>query len=267
MLMRKGRWELAVWLVLIAAATIENATVDLEFASTFARRCLGLGAKPRSTTTSIVARILSRLSDPAMPLIKVVEQRHGHHVLQLLALDGSGTPYTMPHRSKTRVVHIPSELFANGWHQVLTPPQLAALLIAFTEEAYQFSKIGKAMWAKSRDQISRDYGMAPSTWTEAKKELRRVGLIDYDIPGLHVTGRMPTQDQLIDHYRNHRDVLELLPDEAPRYFAFSTPVTIGAPGTGDPLRLHTQQRVRLPDELRGAKVVTIDSARKGGDIR
>jgi hypothetical protein len=149
----------------------------------------------------------------------------------------------------------------------LAAPQLAALLIAFTEEAYQYGKIDKATWAKSRDNISRDYGMAPSTWTEAKKELRRLGLIEYDIPGLHGTDRVPTPDQLIDHYRNYREVLELLPEDAPRYFAFSTPVTIAAPGTGDPLRLHSQQRVRLPKEVKDGKVVTIESVRKGGDNR
>lgn len=264
-LTRKGRWELIVWLLLIAAAKVEDATVDLEFATTFARRCLGLGDKPRSTTTSLVARILDRLTDKKMPLIKIVEQRHGHCIVQLLALDGSGNTYTMPHRSQTRVIHIPSELFANGWHLVLTPPQIAALLIAFTEEAYQFNKVGKAMWTKSRDRISADYGMAASTWTMAKKELHRLGLLEYDNPRLLFADQPVKADQLVDRYRNHRETLELLPQDAPHFADVSVPVTVRAAGTGDPLRLHAHLRTRIPDDAQVTKIISIESIQKGGE--
>jgi hypothetical protein len=263
-LMRKGRWELAVWLLLIAAARLEDATVDLEFAANFAKRCLGLGDKPRSTTTSLVARILDRLSDERMPLIKIVEQRHGHCVVQLLALDGSGKSYAMPHRSQTRVIHIPSELLANGWHLVLTPPQIAALLIAFTEEAYQFNKVGQAMWTKSRDHIAADYGMAASTWAEAKKKLHRLGLLEYDNPRLLFADQPVKARQLVDHYRNHRETLALLPKDAQRFADVSLPVTVRAAGTGDPLRLHTHIRVPVPHDAQDPKIISIESIQKGG---
>lgn len=259
-LVKKGRWPLAVWLILVASAKPDDATVNLEFCLKFATRCLGLSASPRGTASSMVSRILDRLEDAG--LIIIADRRHGHTVVKLLALDGKGGSYAMPNRSQTKVVHLPSGLFANGWHRVLTAPQLAALLIAYTEEAYQFNKIGTATWAKSRDKISRDYGIAPSTWTSAKKELRRWGLLDWDLPkgiGAYAGREVPAAP--VDVYRNYRSILEKRPDEVPQYAAFSTPITVKAPGTRDPLRLQRQQRVELPRNFR-EKVVPIESVKK-----
>lgn len=47
---------------------------------------------------------------------------------QLLNDDGSGARYKMPGATAERIVPLPSAFFRNGWHLVLTPPEIAMLI-------------------------------------------------------------------------------------------------------------------------------------------
>jgi hypothetical protein len=55
------------------------------------------------------------------------------------------------------VVEVPTgPLFENGWHRKLDQVELAGLLIALSEECWQFNKVGRHQWEKSRDDIARE---------------------------------------------------------------------------------------------------------------
>lgn len=243
-LVRSGRWPLPVWLLLVAAATPERALVDLRYYRIFASGCLGLSLSDRrgGSVRSTVARALARLVE--LRLVTVEEKRHGRLIVQLLALDGSGAPYAMPQRAVTKVVHVPTGLlFANGWHRALTTVELASLMIALTEESWQFHKFGQHEWEKSRVQIARDYGIAASTWSRGKDGLFGRGLLKWDLPTLAPGSgpeRVPT-----DRYTVDLSSLALRPEDAPRFMAWPIPTTITAPGTGMPLRLHRVGRIQI----------------------
>jgi hypothetical protein len=241
-LVGSGRWALPVWMLLVAAANPTRAIVDLHYYRNFGTRCLGMDGKHPSTLRSIVARTLSRLAQ--LRLITVHEKRYGQVIVQLRALDGSGDPYTMPHRKTTKVTHVPTgPLFGNGWHLELTHVELAALLIALTEESWQHNKFGPHQWEKPRDAIARDYGIAASTWSKGKQGLFTHGLLDWDLPQLD-TGSRPERVP-VDRYTVDISALALTPKDAPRFTALSVGQTITAPGTGDPLLFHRHIRVPL----------------------
>jgi hypothetical protein len=258
-LVRAGRWALPVWLLLVAAASPDRAIVDLRQYRRFATRCLRLiDDDTGSTLRSTVARVLDRLAK--LKLITVEEKRHGHVIVQLLALDGSGDRYAMPRRSETKVVHVPTgQLFANGWHRKLTHVELAGLLIALTEETWQFNKFGPHQWEKSREEIARDYGLAASTWSKAKEGLLAAGLLDWDIPQLR-PGSRPDRVPA-DRYTVHVEPLAIDPATAPRFAGRAVPMTITAPGTGAKLRLHRQRRIEVPPAPTPAKVVPMPRRR------
>jgi hypothetical protein len=244
-LVRAGRWHLAVWILLIASASPDRAKVDLRYYRFFANRCLGLeddgSDSAGSSLRSLITRILNKLVE--LNLIVIEGKLNNHLIIQLLALDGSGHPYVMPRRSE-KIVEVPTgSLFANGWHRKLDQVQLAGLLIALTEETWQFNKFDAHQWEKSRDAIARDYGLAPSTWSKAKEGLLAAGLLAWDlgpIPSGSRTDRVPR-----DRYTVHAETLDLQADSAPIYSNVSTPVTVSAPRTGHKLRLQRQQRVAL----------------------
>jgi hypothetical protein len=234
---------LPVWLLLVAAATPDKAVVSLRSYRSFARNSLGLpdtgtGSSLRSAITRVLAKLAHR------QLIAVEETPRGRIVIQLRALDGSGDPYTMPRASETKVVRVMTgPLFANHWHQRLTAVELAGLLIALTEESWQYKKFGPHQWEKSRDAIARDYGIAASTWSKAKKGLCAAGLLEWDLPELGVFSqpdRVPA-----DRYTVHSETLELEATAAPSYVNVSTPRTVTVPTTGAKLRLYRQTRVEV----------------------
>jgi hypothetical protein len=243
-LIRSGRWHLPVWLFLIATATPDKATVSLRSYSSFATGCLGLAdTEHRNSLRSKVTRIFARLED--MELIAVDEKRHGRMVLQMRALDGSGGPYSMPRRRETKVVYVPTgPLFSNRWHQKLTAVEIGGLLIALTEETWQYRKFEPHQWEKSREAIARDYGIAASTWSKAKEGLLSAGLLEWDIPRLR-SGSQPERVP-IDRYTVHPETLNLDAITAPQFVNLSDPQTITAPGTGAKLRLHRQVRIKVP---------------------
>jgi hypothetical protein len=246
-LLRSGRWPLAVWLLLVAAASPGPAMVELGFYRNFASRSLGLRGNP-SSIRSTITRTLERLA--ALKLITVEEKSHGHVTVKLLALDGTGRPYVMPRHEQTRIVRVPTgPLFANGWHKKLSPVELAGLLIALTEESWQFNKVGPRQWEKTRKKIAADYGLATSTWSKAKDGLLACGLLEWDLSPLPAGS--PPEAVPMDRYTVHTDPLDLDPELAPRYEALTAPVTVTAP-SGRKFRLHSQARVEIPA---AAKVV------------
>jgi hypothetical protein len=130
----------------------------------------------------------------------------------------------------------------------LAQPRLHVLPL--TEETWQFNKVGLHQWEKSRDQISRDYGLAASTWSRAKDGLLATGLLAWDlgpIPGGSRMTRVPR-----DRYTVHAAALSLSHESAPMYSNVSTPVTVKAPRTGKNLRLHHQKRIEVGRESQQA---------------
>lgn len=244
-LVRSGRWHLPVWLLLVAAATPDKARVRLRWYSSFATGCLGLpNTTPPSSLRSTITRVFSRLE--SLNLLSFEEKHHGQVVVQLRALDGSGAPYAMPRRAETKVVYVPTgPLFANRWHKKLSAVELGALLVALTEETWQYKKFGPHQWEKSRDAIARDYGVAASTWSKAKEGLLAAGLLEWDLPRLR-PGVRPDRVP-IDRYTVHPETLSLDAMTAPEFVNLSDPKTITAPGTGAKLRLHRQYRLQVPD--------------------
>ena len=237
-LLRSGRWHLPVWLLLVAAATPGEATVFIRWYGNFGAQCLGL---PRtSTTRATVTRVLKHLERER--LITFADRRQGRTLVRLLALDGSGDPYSMPRHVKT--VRVPTgPLFQNGWHKHLSPAELDGLLIALTEVHWQYGKVGERQWEKSRDAVARDYGIAASTWSKAKQGLLEKGLLEWDLAGAGMFARpekVPT-----DRYTVHPETLELDPAGAPSYQNLSIPTGITAP-SGAVLRMHHQLRVQVP---------------------
>jgi hypothetical protein len=221
---------LPLWLLLIAAAGKDTASVDVGFYVNFASRCLGLEA-PDGTLRSTMTRALDHLV--RLKLIAIKAQRHGHTVIQLRALNGTGDPYTMPHRSE-KVIYVPGALFHNGWHHTLAPKELAALLIALCEEAYQYKKHGPHMWQKSRSKIAGDYGLAASTWSEAKKGLQHWGLLRYQqVPVAHQPGAL-----YVDRYTVDTSVLDRRPEEVDGVISVLDRSLMRAPNTGQPMRVN-----------------------------
>jgi hypothetical protein len=239
-LLRSGRWHLPVWLLLVAAATPAEATVFIRWYGNFGAQCLGL---PRtSTTRATLTRVLKYLEREG--LISVVDRRQGRTLVRLLALDGSGEPYSMPRQVRT--VRVPTgPLFQNGWHRRLSPVELDGLLIALTEVHWQYGKVGAQQWEKSRDAIARDYGIASSTWSKAKQGLLEKGLLEWDLPG---AGMFATPEKVpADRYTVHPETLQLDPAAAPSYQNVSIPTAVTAP-SGAVLRMHRQLRVQAPGE-------------------
>jgi hypothetical protein len=225
--------------------------VDLRWYRSFAKRCLGLeddgsdsaGSAVRSTVTRVLGKLVT------LNLIVIEQKHHNQLLIRLKALDGSDKPYVMPRRTE-KVVEVPTgPLFMNGWHRKLDQVELAGLLIALTEETWQFRKVGEHQWEKSRDQIASDYGLAASTWSSAKNGLLTAGLLGWDL-GPIPPGSRPERVPR-DRYTVHAETLNLKADTAPVYMNIPTPVTITAPRTGHKLRLERQQRVRvkLPTEV------------------
>jgi hypothetical protein len=245
-LVRAGRWALPVWLLLVASATPDKAIVDIHWYRSFASRCLGLeddgSSRAGSKLRSMVARVLAKLVD--LKMITVEEKHHKQLLVHLRALDGSGNPYAMPRRMD-KVVEVPTgPLFENGWHRKLDQVELAGLLIALSEECWQFSKVGPHQWEKSRDDIARDYGLAASTWSKAKEGLLEAGLLKWDLAPIPEGSRLERVPR--DRYTIDAETLNLSAENAPRYANISTPVTVTAPRTGYKLRLERQERVVLP---------------------
>jgi hypothetical protein len=267
-LISKGRWALPVWVLLVASANAK-AIVDLGFYHNFATRSLGLTGLKDSSLRGLVARVVRQLVE--MKLVEVVEANHGHNLVRLLDLDGKGKPYTMPRRTETKVVYVPTgDLFGNGWlrdrtdGRGLNHVELGALLITLTEESWQYNKYGPHEWEKSRGAISRDYGIAASTWSEGKAGLLAKGLLHWDMPGL-VQGsrrvRIPA-----DRYTVDVTPLTGLPEDAPQYRGVPLPVTVRSKATGRKLRLYRQWRLEVkptePKEAATGKVLTIPTTVK-----
>jgi hypothetical protein len=265
-LVRRGRWSLPVWLLLVAAATADKATVDMGIYHNFATRCLGLTGLKDSSLRSVVTRAVRTLVE--LRLIEVTETHHGRTIVHLLDLLGHGDPYTMPRRDETKLVYVPTgNVFENGWHRARTDDlgldhvELAALLIALTEESWQYKKFALHQWEKSRRAISQDYGIAASTWSKGKAGLVKKGLLQWDMPQL-VPGsrrmRIPS-----DRYSVDVTPLAVKPEAAPRYVAVPVPVTITSKATGKKLKLHRQWRLKvgkdIPAEAVAGKVVSITS--------
>jgi hypothetical protein len=230
--MRRGDLPLAVWLLLIAIAN-QRAQVTVESYFKFGSRCLGMEGS-RGTITGKVTRALDCLHK--QKLVEIVDQRYDTTVVRLLALDRTEGPYQMPRREEQKIIHLPATLFANGWHVALAPAELTALLIAFCEESFQFGKVGAHQWQKTRRQLHADYGIAESTWSEAKEGLRRWGLLTYNpVP---IRGRLPIDRYTVDH-----GVLDHSPAETPEVVAVGMARTIKAPGTGDPIRITSYMHV------------------------
>jgi hypothetical protein len=266
-LVRKGRWALPVWLLLVAAAEAEYATVDLGFFHNFATRCLGLKGND-SSLRSLVSRVVHTLVE--MRLIQVVATTHGRTVVQLLDLFGRGEPYRMPRRDETKLVYVPTgNLFGNGWHlrrddgRGVDHVELAALLIALTEESYQFKKYGSHQWEKSRQKIAKDYGIAASTWSRGKAGLLTNGLLHWDITIVRGSRRVPS-----DRYTVDIGPLALMPQDAPQYIGIKSAVSVKSPKTGKKLRLHRQVRVQVkPAEPNAAALTNVVSIKDAAAAR
>src|ERR1700680_2993157 len=56
-LVRRGRWFLPGWMLLVAAASADKATVDMGYFHNFATRCLGLAELKDSSLRSAVSRV------------------------------------------------------------------------------------------------------------------------------------------------------------------------------------------------------------------
>jgi hypothetical protein len=239
---------------MVAAATPGQATVELRNYYYFAVQCLGLDREGiLSSLRSTVTRALGRLAD--LKLITIEQKHHNRVVIRLLALDGSGGPYAMPRRNQTKVVYVPTGvLFQNAWHQRLTQTELTALLVALTEETYQFKKFGPHQWEKSRDKIAIDYGLAPSTRSKGKDGLYKLGLLEWTyVP----PSRRQRRDVTADRYTVHADVLSSTPEEVPQYARFSEPITTTSRATGRKLQRHLNTRVELPARTDAPKVVPL----------
>jgi hypothetical protein len=272
-LVRRGRWALPMWLLLVAAATADGAIVDMGYYHNFATRCFGLTGMKDSSLRSVVTRALKILID--LRLVEIVSISHGRTVVRLLDLLGHGDPYAMPRREDTKLVYVPTgHLFANGWHRAridgrgLDHVEFDALLIALTEESWQYKKFGPHEWEKSRPAIARDYGIAASTWSKGKTGLLSKGLLHWDMPQL-VPGsrrlRIPSNRYTVD-----AAPLSLKPEEAARYVAVPLPVTITSKTTGKKLRLHRQWRLKVGKDIPATavpanvvRIPSIHSRRRG----
>lgn len=235
----RRRYGLALWLFLIATADPVNHQVDLRQFVGFAR-AFGITGSA-ATLRRTLSRSLQTLRD--LHLIKIVETRHKHFIVELRDLGGTGTPYVLPDAGVTRVVRIPGQLFSNDWHQTLTLKELVALLISLTEESWQFDPDHPGVWEKRRWHISKDYGIAESTWSDGKQGLLYWGLLDWGWSA-------PVRDyQRVDRLPSNRyrvDTLPLFkkPQEVDTYTFETVPsVTVIAADTGKALRIARRRRV------------------------
>ena len=153
-----------------------------------------------------------------------------------------GTPYVLP-KTGVRIVRIPGQLFSNYWHLTLTLKELAALLISLTEESWQFDPEHPGVWEKRRWHISKDYGIAESTWSEGKQGLFYWGLLDWGWSA-------PVRDYLrvdrppSNRYRVDTSPLLKRPQDVDTYSAETVPsVTVIAADTGKAMRIARRRRV------------------------
>lgn len=128
---RHDHHGLRLYLLLVTKASSEP--YDAALAAPVWARALGFDDPTGRSATTRISRIWGRLEEAK--LIERGRRRRMAH-LTLLCEDGSGKPYTLPAAAKDPYFKVPTSLWtatdADGdrWHEVLTLPELAMLLIA-----------------------------------------------------------------------------------------------------------------------------------------
>jgi hypothetical protein len=108
-----------------------------------------------------------------------LEPRPGRPARILLLDPGlSGAPYVRPAEQPgvTHYLGVPFELWRNGWILALSPTALALLLVLIEHQG-GYGKNGKQAARYVIRQRRERYGLSPDTWTLARKELEKHGLL------------------------------------------------------------------------------------------
>jgi hypothetical protein len=140
----------------------------------------GLGATSLRTRRVRVTRALHELADAGLVEIGTPGERDRFEGFWLNREDGTQTRYTPPGEHAAEVVVLPASFFLNGWHLVLEPKEIAALL-AIVELT------NRILGSRQRDNergvaLPRSvrwtrYGLSGEVY-EAVHELDEFGLID-----------------------------------------------------------------------------------------
>jgi hypothetical protein len=243
----RRRWALALWLFLLLVADPETQTVKIGQFVGFAR-AFGL-KESNDSVRRTMSRTLATLE--LLRLVRIVDRRHNHFTIELRSLDGAGGDCQIPTLTDPKAIHIPGRLFSNGWHIRLSLTELAGLLICYCETAWQFRKFTRwGMWTKRRWHIAQDYGIAQSTWSQAKEGLRQHGLLEWH-PRSSLEWDLPSTETDDDAVPPNVYQLWTLPlrgdsEAAPRFEAVPIEgLYITSPTTGTRIYVADRRRVEI----------------------
>lgn len=149
----------------------------------------GARRRRRVLTTALDSLVDHGLVDLAQP-----GGRGKYNGFRVLMDDGTNRPYTAAGESSTKVIRLPAAFFFHGWHLVLTPAEVAALLI-IADRTYRFrnSKRDGTPRTAGIDLKStvrwNEYGLSGEAYYSVRM-LDTLGLIDLIDPMPHRGNRL-----------------------------------------------------------------------------
>lgn len=149
--------------LLVSAVTSGGDYSVTEWSTTWAR---SVGIFDETTGTAAVSRAWKVLRD--LNLITRARGKEGKSVITKLNENGSGTPYTQPGDGEP-YFQLPYEYWDNGWHNTLSLPGKAMLLIASSQRKLKFTL--------PQERMPNWYGISADTAGKGIRELLRHGIL------------------------------------------------------------------------------------------
>jgi hypothetical protein len=149
----------------------------------------------------------------------------------LLKEDGSESQYRVPSERESDAIQLPATFFLKGWHLVLTPGEIAMLLVIMdmARSVGRSTAPGNQQWVALPRSIRRDlYGLTGEIYLHAQ-QLREFGLVDFQDPmatrrrgkisAKRIPPRPPADDNAADaQHKEHKP-----PSQVPYLFSLRNP--------------------------------------------